>query len=82
MSKALCETCKVNKALIKRPKTLEPICQTCFYVAFETEVHETIMKYGLFKEGEKIAVGSSGGKDSTVLNHVLNKLNKQYKYGC
>ena len=34
MSKSLCETCKVNKALIKRPKTGSPICQTCFYVTF------------------------------------------------
>ena len=40
-----------------------------------------IIKYQLFKEGDKIAIGTSGGKDSTVLVHVMNKLNKQYKYG-
>jgi cytoplasmic tRNA 2-thiolation protein 1 len=35
----------------------------------------------LFKEGDKIAIGTSGGKDSTVVAHLLNKLNKKYKYG-
>ena len=44
-------------------------------------MHETIINNQLFKEGDKIAVGASGGKDSTVVVHVLNKLNKKYKYG-
>lgn len=81
MSKFQCDTCKVNKAMIKRPKTQQPICQHCFFDCFETEIHQTILKYELFKPGERIAIGTSGGKDSTVLVHVLNKLNKQYQYG-
>jgi cytoplasmic tRNA 2-thiolation protein 1 len=35
----------------------------------------------MFKEGEKIAMGASGGKDSTVLMHVMCTLNKRYNYG-
>ena len=31
----------------------------------------------MFKEGDKIAIGASGGKDSTVVVHVMNKLNKK-----
>ena len=34
----------------------------------------------MFNKGEKIAIGASGGKDSTVLAHVLNLLNKKYDY--
>jgi len=34
-----------------------------------------------FLQGEKIAMGASGGKDSTVLAHVMNLLNKKYDYG-
>ena len=30
---------------------------------------------GLFRRGERVAVGVSGGKDSTVLVHVLHALN-------
>ena len=28
-----------------------------------------------------MALGASGGKDSTVLIHVLDKLNRQHEYG-
>ncbi|VDO46248.1 unnamed protein product [Brugia timori] len=45
------------------------------------EVHNVIKSYGLFGKGKKIAIGASGGKDSTVLIHVLNKLNQKHDYG-
>jgi len=35
----------------------------------------------VFKKGEKIAICASGGKDSTVLIHVMTLLNKKYDYG-
>lgn len=44
-------------------------------------VHETIVKCEIFKRGEKVAIGASGGKDSTVLAYLLNTLNKRYDYG-
>lgn len=31
--------------------------------------------------GQKIAIGASGGKDSTVLIHVMKTLNEKYDYG-
>jgi len=74
-------TC-TNRAVLRRPKTLEPLCRECFYLAFETEVHETIVSNGLFqKRGERVALAASGGKDSTVLAHVVTTLNKRYDYG-
>lgn len=39
------------------------------------------MSNNLFKRGERIAIGASGGKDSTVLAHVLTTLNKRHDYG-
>ena len=33
------------------------------------------------EEAERIALGASGGKDSTVLIHVMTTLNKRYDYG-
>lgn len=71
-----------NRAVLRRPKTLESLCRECFYLAFETEVHETIVSNGLFeKRGEKVALAASGGKDSTVLAHVVTTLNQRYDYG-
>lgn len=47
---------------------------------FETEIHHTIINNNLFYPGERIAVGASGGKDSTVLASVLRTLNDRYNY--
>ena len=53
--------------MIVRPKTTKLICLDCFYSAVEEEVHYTIISNNLFTPGEKIALGASGGKDSTGL---------------
>lgn len=50
-------------------------------MAFETEIHDTIVNGKLFKPGDQVAIGASGGKDSTVLAYVLKTLNERYKYG-
>uniref|UniRef100_A0A453KU82 Cytoplasmic tRNA 2-thiolation protein 1 n=2 Tax=Aegilops tauschii subsp. strangulata TaxID=200361 RepID=A0A453KU82_AEGTS len=57
------------------------ICRECFYIVFEDEIHQTIVDNNLFKAGERVAIGASGGKDSTVLAYVLSELNKRHKYG-
>ncbi len=77
----LCELCNKEKARIKRPKNGMPVCNECFYLVFEEEIHHTIMTNKIFKRGERIAIGASGGKDSTVLAHVMTTLNKRYDYG-
>lgn len=48
---------------------------------FETEVHNTIINAKLFKSGDRVAIGASGGKDSTVLAYVMKTLNDRYNYG-
>ncbi|TMW39702.1 hypothetical protein DOY81_015218, partial [Sarcophaga bullata] len=70
-----------NKAVLKRPKTADALCKECFFAAFEAEIHHTIISSNLFKRGEKVAVAASGGKDSTVLAHVLKLLNERHDYG-
>lgn len=76
-----CFTCQDRKPSIKRPKTGKPICIQCFFECFENEIDYTIKTNNLFKRGEKVVIGASGGKDSTVLAYVLNELNKKYDYG-
>lgn len=57
------------------------VCQECFFIVFEEEIHHTITSNNIFKAGEKVAMGASGGKDSTVLMHVISTLNQRYNYG-
>ncbi|KAK4126909.1 adenine nucleotide alpha hydrolases-like protein [Parathielavia appendiculata] len=81
MAPALCANCKTERALIKRPKNHAKLCKACFITVFEDEVHHTIISSQLFRLGEKVAIGASGGKDSTVLASVLKTLNERHGYG-
>lgn len=41
-------------------------------------MHRTIVSNRLFSPGERVAVAASGGKDSTVLAHMLTLLNARH----
>uniref|UniRef100_A0A1J3CZ87 Cytoplasmic tRNA 2-thiolation protein 1 n=1 Tax=Noccaea caerulescens TaxID=107243 RepID=A0A1J3CZ87_NOCCA len=77
----LCCICNLRRPVLKRPKTLQQICKECFYEVFEEEIHQVTVKNHLFKSGERVAIGASGGKDSTVLAYVLSELNRRHNYG-
>lgn len=76
-----CAVCQTNRALILRPKNHQKLCKTCFIRIFEDEIHHTITANKLFRRGERVAIGASGGKDSTVLASVLKTLNERHDYG-
>lgn len=76
-----CALCADARAVIIRPKNHQKLCKTCFIDIFEREIHETIIASNIFQRGERIAIGASGGKDSTVLASVLKTLNERYQYG-
>jgi cytoplasmic tRNA 2-thiolation protein 1 len=76
-----CAYCSTSKAAVRRPKNGVPCCRPCFFDAFESEIHATIVSEGLFRVGERVAIAASGGKDSTVLAHVMTLLNSKYEYG-
>lgn len=75
-----CALCQAARALIVRPKNHQKLCKTCFIDVFEAEIHHTVTSNSLFYPGERIAIGASGGKDSTVLASVLTTLNDRYNY--
>ncbi|KAG8971985.1 nucleotidyltransferase [Tulasnella sp. 427] len=76
-----CALCNKERAILRRPKTGQQICKECFFYVFETEVHNTITTAKLFRSGDRVAIGASGGKDSTVLAYIMKTLNDRYDYG-
>ncbi|GKT98138.1 hypothetical protein FLAG1_04680 [Fusarium langsethiae] len=81
MAPTPCFRCKNNRAVVKRPKNHHKLCRDCFIQVFEDEVHHTITSSKLFFRGERVAIGASGGKDSTVLASVMKTLNERHDYG-
>lgn len=81
MPPTICEVCNDSRAAVIRPKNSQKICKQCFLSIFEDEIHKTIVSNNLFQRGERIAIGASGGKDSTVLASVLKTLNERHDYG-
>lgn len=81
MPPTVCMRCQTNRAVVKRPKNHHKLCRECFLAVFEDEVHHTIVSSNLFSRGERVAIGASGGKDSTVLASVLKTLNERHDYG-
>lgn len=66
---------------MRRPKDGKSLCKECFFQIFEDEIHETIINCRLFERGDFVAIGASGGKDSTVLAHIMKLLNERHDYG-
>lgn len=69
MPPRLCQLCGTARAILKRPKTSQQVCKACFFYVFEEEIHRTIIQAKLFKPGDKVAIGASGGKGASWQRH-------------
>lgn len=68
-----CDKCGAE-AKIVLPYGPHRFCAKHFNEFFEHRMRKTTRMSGMVKYGEKIAVGVSGGKDSMVTLHLLNKI--------
>lgn len=63
-----CTQCE-EKAVISQPAR----CKKHFLQGFEKKAEETIKRFNLIQEKERICVAASGGKDSLALLEILHK---------
>ncbi len=70
---------KCNKqSAYYRPYSGEYLCKKHFIESIERKVARTIARHKMLQETDKIGVGISGGKDSTVLLYILQKIEKRF----
>jgi len=74
-----CKNCK-TKPVIKLPNSNVQLCKNDFIKYFEKKAIKTIGKYKLIEKGDYVGVAVSGGKDSTSLLYILNKLAKKNNF--
>ncbi len=56
------------------------LCEAHFIRMFDKRFRKTVREHRLLKKGDRVAVGLSGGKDSTVLLHCLAELRKDLPF--
>ena len=78
MQVSICTACKRREAVYFRPYSGERLCKKCFIESIEEKTRATISKYEMFEFDDRIAVGVSGGKDSTSLLYVLEKIEREF----
>ncbi|GAB67424.1 PP-loop family protein [Plasmodium cynomolgi strain B] len=80
VARAACEECGEKNVCMMKPSNRKKLCRDCFTEGFEEDVHETILKKNMFDEKDKICIAVSGGKDSSVLAHVLVHIKRKHNY--
>ena len=78
MQASICTACKRREAVYFRPYSGERLCKKCFIESIEEKTRATISKYEMFEFNDRIAVAVSGGKDSTSLLYVLEKIEREF----
>lgn len=68
-----CDRCG-SSAIIYQKYSGAHLCSRHFSEDVERKIKRDIRKHGMVRRGDRVAIALSGGKDSTVLTHVLHKI--------
>lgn len=74
-----CNRCQ-NMAVYTRKYSGESLCSVCFSDSILRKTAKTISKHQMIKNGERVCVAVSGGKDSLALLHVLKKMSANHNF--
>ncbi|MFH1211050.1 MAG: TIGR00269 family protein [archaeon] len=73
-----CKSCARNP-VITLPNSNVKLCSSCFVHYFERKVFKTVAKYEMIRDGDRIGVAVSGGKDSFSLLYLLSRFADKHR---
>ena len=73
-----CYSCSKNLAVTYRRSDGRYLCKECYSDWIIGNVKKTISQKKLFARNDRIIIGLSGGKDSTVLLDILYKIEHKF----
>lgn len=79
MKDVSCDRCNAVSS-VYLPYSKIHLCRAHFFELIERRFRATVRENKLIQKGDRIAVGLSGGKDSTVLLHLLASLRKSLPF--
>jgi len=73
-----CSLCDSNAVITLKYARMR-LCASHFTRFLKRRVLRTVKRYGLINSGDKVLIAVSGGKDSSVLAHILSSLSSELK---
>ena len=76
-----CDRCGVKRAAYTRKYSGQSLCTGCFRRSISRKVAKTVSKYDMIRDGDRVAVAVSGGKDSLALLQIMHEMSQGHNFG-
>lgn len=75
-----CGRCGVERAAYTRKYSGQSLCTGCFRRSISRKVAKTVSKYDMIRDGDRVAVAVSGGKDSLALLQIMHEMSQRHNF--
>lgn len=75
-----CDRCGIERAAYTRKYSGQSLCTECFRHSISRKAAKTVSKYDMIRDGDRVAVAVSGGKDSLALLQIMHEMSQGHNF--